>query len=563
MIDSLCSVALLAALAQDAGPVPAPETTNVRTALATYVDACSDHGLRGSFEVARGGDVLYSAAVGARDVRTGKELTSEHLLDYGTLAGAFTACAIVALENEEKLATTDALRRFFPDAPEDMAGITLLDLMAHRSGLRTGLVGRRAPDRDTFVKRVFARQLEREIGSEYHFSLEGYGLLAAVIEVTSEMSFEDYVRTRVFEPAGMETVRFARAGASDAAVGHEQERPVPATDAGWGTKGSGGVWGRAQDLTAFVDWLLRGDGPGAGARALLTAAFDPEGHALSFVTRGKRGARIYELRGDVLGFEGFVHYDEAADLSVVALLNERSVWGGVFERLVELARGGELPSPARVVRMSLEELQEFAGEYKVPGRGRVDLWVENDRLLVGPVGQAATNLLFYRLPTGNPVDQFVATKTAKILEALREDDRLALDRALAEPDLVAAVDAFWEEEWLANLGEYGAIVDLGVESSSTRAGRSTVVARVIYEDGSAGLRFVWQDEQVVDVTFADPYGVAAQLAPIAPDEFQLFDPDPARTATLRFYRTAEGAIDRFRFATRTHAMRCARVRSDE
>lgn len=51
-------------------------------------------------------------------------------------------------------------------------------------------------------------ELQSKPGDEFSYSNDGYNLLAAIIEISSGKSYEEYVQEAVLDPAGMSDTGF-------------------------------------------------------------------------------------------------------------------------------------------------------------------------------------------------------------------------------------------------------------------------------------------------------------------------------------------------------------------
>jgi CubicO group peptidase (beta-lactamase class C family) len=103
--------------------------------------------------------------------------------------------------------------------------------------------------------------LEYQPGTKYIYSSEGYTLLAVAVEGASGMNYFDYVRTHIFQPAGMDG---ARAESVDAIIPHRTQgyKKLPNGDlvnSGLADMSSKAVTcGTAGDLAKFAIAFLSG-----------------------------------------------------------------------------------------------------------------------------------------------------------------------------------------------------------------------------------------------------------------------------------------------------------------
>ncbi|MBV8203079.1 MAG: beta-lactamase family protein, partial [Acidobacteria bacterium] len=154
--------------------------------------------------------------------------------------------------------------RFFPDAPADKAAITLHQLLTHTSGLRDTFGEEYEPvTRQELLRRVFASRLLGPPGRRYRYSNGGYSVLAAVVEVASGRTYDDYLRGRLFAPAGMRHTGFRLEAADLALLAHGYtadgdwgtplDHPWAADGPYWNLRGNGGILSTTGD---FYRWHL-------------------------------------------------------------------------------------------------------------------------------------------------------------------------------------------------------------------------------------------------------------------------------------------------------------------
>lgn len=255
-------------------PAPAPDPTQIDAAMMKHTLG----EFWGGVVVGHNGKVVYARGFGVANESL-DPITPDSLFDIGSISKQFTAAAILRLEMDGKLTTTDPVSRFFPnltDQARDRAGIvTLHNLLTHTSGMTDARAIQRLdfPDRDEAVRLALAAAPGGPPGERFEYCNAGYIVLAAVVEVASGAPFEDYVRDRIFKPAGLSstgfldginldekraTVRSMRARSS----GRPLRAPLFTSPIGepwaWGLKGAGGVITSMNDLVRW-DAALRDD----------------------------------------------------------------------------------------------------------------------------------------------------------------------------------------------------------------------------------------------------------------------------------------------------------------
>ncbi len=159
--------------------------------------------------IARDGKIIFQAGLGLANIATKTPVTPETKFRIGSVSKQFTAAAILKLAEEQKLALTDLLAKFFPDFPGG-SEITLHHLLTHTSGIHS------YTDKPEFLARVSA-PIERgkllawfqndppdfAPGAGFHYDNSAYFLLGEIVAKVSGKPFPEYLRATFFAPLGM------------------------------------------------------------------------------------------------------------------------------------------------------------------------------------------------------------------------------------------------------------------------------------------------------------------------------------------------------------------------
>ncbi|HET7615205.1 MAG TPA: serine hydrolase domain-containing protein [Gemmatimonadaceae bacterium] len=208
----------------------APAATQTVSRLNAIARAQADSGFSGVVLVARDTVVMVERAYSSRP---GNPITTQSQFNIGSITKSFTAAAILRLRSQHKLSFSDPITRFFPYAPAPMRGITVFHLLTHTSGIRGHSAGSGIVRRDGAVNAILAQPLDYPPGTQYRYMDDDYQLLAAIIEVASGLTWEDYLTRELLQPARMWSTSFQGGD--------------------WGHKGANGMRSTARDM---YRWLL-------------------------------------------------------------------------------------------------------------------------------------------------------------------------------------------------------------------------------------------------------------------------------------------------------------------
>lgn len=216
----------------------------------------------GQVLVANDDGIWLDKGYGKADKTQRIDVTESTIFDIGAVSAQFTAAAILKLNEQGMLSVVDRLDKFFDDVPEDKKSIMVYHLVTHSSGLLEKLGGDYDEvSRSEMVRQAMASELVLKPGSGYAYSTVGYSLLAAIIEIATGMSYENYLNTYLFELAEMDQTGFLlpKFSDKDVAVGYTGEykwgKPMDhvldPTGSSWYVKGTGGFLSNASDLYSW------------------------------------------------------------------------------------------------------------------------------------------------------------------------------------------------------------------------------------------------------------------------------------------------------------------------
>lgn len=210
--------------------------------------------------VSQNGRVLVNRVYGMADLERGVALTPETPFDVGSVTKQFVAASVLLLVQEGRISLSDDIRTHVPELPDYRQTITIDHLLTHTSGIRDWVwLSSITENRDTPLALIQRqRGLNFAPGEEWSYSNSGYELLREIVARVSGQPLAEFMRTRLFEPLGMRSTRYAR-DASEVpghAIGYEKQGEQWRVDMLLGNaRGGGGVFSTAADLLAWNDAL--------------------------------------------------------------------------------------------------------------------------------------------------------------------------------------------------------------------------------------------------------------------------------------------------------------------
>ncbi len=170
-------------------------------------------GFNGAVLIAQKGVILYENVFGYSNMKNKDSLSLNSAFQLASISKTFTATAVLLLAQDDKLKLQDSIQQYIPSFPYH--GITIENLLSHRSGLPNYLycfenkrrINGPAPTNDTILKWFSEAdslpELYNQPNKKFSYNNTNFILLASIIEKVSGKGYEQFIRTRIFEPLGM------------------------------------------------------------------------------------------------------------------------------------------------------------------------------------------------------------------------------------------------------------------------------------------------------------------------------------------------------------------------
>ncbi len=273
--------------------------------LESYVD---EHVLPGMVAiVVRKGQIVYHKAFGMADAQSNRAFKTDDIFRIASMSKAITATAAMMLYEEGKFSLDDPVSKYIPEFKNPAvintfswkdtsyttiparSEITIRQLMSHTSGINYGVISNeerfsainaKAGIIDLYttqpvkladnIKKLAQLPLQHQPGEKWTYGLNS-DVLGYLIEIWSGMPFDQFLKTRLFDPLGMnDTFFYLPENKSDRIVPvqtpeEDQWEPYPVTfyDPAYPVKGAktffsggAGLSSTAKDYATFLQMLL-------------------------------------------------------------------------------------------------------------------------------------------------------------------------------------------------------------------------------------------------------------------------------------------------------------------
>ncbi len=452
-----CLIAVLAA----SGSSLADDTEAIEPGVGERVDEFFNRfeafGFQGSVLVATADGVVLRKGYGFADRQRGVHNTPSTAFGIASLDKQFTAAAILVLERQGKLKTSDLISAHIDGVPSDKAEITIAHLLNHRSGLpntyRDSYSKLTFP---AFVAKVLDTKLAAPVGTKRVYSNSGYYLLEFIIERVSGMEYEAFLSEHLFQPAGMKSsgqhlvsfandqrAKYRTTRSQQALLKLEPKRP----DAFLSFRSTVGD---------FYRWHLALQGDKVLPADVKQKLFRPlVGNYANgwFIGNTSRETPV-QYHG---GYDTAVHlfamlYRYPAEDTVIIVFGNttmndtlnRTYLSVIVERLIF---GGKVNLPPAAASISADELQPFEGRFQLDDGGEFQIRRDETGLSVTAFGRKAAQALVYPDAKSERDAHVLDPKISEVMFGFERGDYAPLQTVLLKEASFESARKKWEQRW--------------------------------------------------------------------------------------------------------------------
>jgi len=493
-----------------------------------YLSRLVPYGFSGAVLVAKDGQVILEKGYGLANRETKQPYTVDLVSCIGSVTKQFTAAAILKLEMEGKLATSDPISKYLPGVPPDKAAITIHHLLTHTAGFSGDLGGSDEEPiaRDTLVAKVLAAPLASKPGERFEYSNEGFSLAAAIVERVSGVGYEAYLRDHVLLPAGLKDTGYQAPEwpLSRLPIGYTQDgkawgrvyrRGWLPDGPGWYLRGNGGIHSSLDDLYRWHLALETTKVLSAEAVKKYQTGHVPsmgnERYAYGWgVQTTRRGTTaIAHNGGNGFFFTDFRRYVDEK-VVIIAMSNQPVIPATqLAPRQLEALVFGDAPvvMPPAPLSVPREQRDARAGKYVLAAGGTVTVRETADGLeaeaddptLLGGLGALTA-------PGGRFAE--LETRTMAVLEAAAKDNFRPLFEAFNDDRPFEVVQGNQRRFWAGWRTEFGEFRRLELLGTGTFQGDAAVTVRLHFERGGPVLQLMWGPRRLLGFRSLDPSAVS-------------------------------------------------------
>ncbi|HJQ67864.1 MAG TPA: serine hydrolase domain-containing protein [Blastocatellia bacterium] len=483
-----------------------------------FLTRLAGFGYSGAMLVVKDGNTILRKGYGFANRSAGVANTPETLFDIGSLSKQFTAAAIMKLEQDGRLKTTDPISKHLKNVPQDKAQVTIHQLLSHTAGITRNVplspkgdsaIYYEEIDREEALKRVLPTELVFEPGTKFQYSNAGYMLLAAIVEIASGQKYQEYLKKNLFEPAAMRNTGFAGRWLPSVkqtlvARGHDElgevGNPLKWSGESWLDLGGGGVVSTVGDLYKWQQALANNRTLSRESTArMFTQVRGGYGYGWN-IKETPRKTTLIEHGGDFAGFGSQLWWFKDEGIVVISLCNIRddnNEYPTRFKadpKVLNIIFNEPYAAPPAFVAADPKVVKKIAGTYRLESGAKLIVRVDRGQLEIGADGQEAADALAEA--DAKEIERRVklGAMTKRFLEGMVVWNPEVVKDALGPNGDLDYWRAGWDDESRqlgGGKGQLKSIEVLGVAPGGFPRGIQNVIARFNYERGASPYKITW------------------------------------------------------------------------
>lgn len=526
--------------------------------LKAYLEKAKAYGFSGQVLIAQNGKILLNQAYGFANQESKIPNTLNTVFNVASFTKQFTATAILRLEADGKLKTTDEIGKYLDNVSADKSAITIHQLLTHTSGLSRGQDGKKnSINRDEVVKKILELPLAAKVGEKFIYSNSGYHLLAAIIEKVSGKTYPQFIVENLFKPAGMTQSGFYQDTnwkPNLVAQSHNEWTKLPSFTE-WNkvwNYGPGAIVSTSNDLFKWLTALQSNKIlPKDSTEKLFqqyTISFDEDtfyGYGW-YLEKQKNGKTLIFHGGDNPGYHSEVRWYRDDNRIIIILTNYEILQPdgvAVYKRVIannlnRILAGEEYKQPPQFAKLSAKDLKKYEGEYKTEHGEKLKIWSNGIYLNLGAEGQEVINAIAgYEGETAKKYAE--ANEFAKfVLDDVAKGNLESLKKRFSKDDYDFYMTSLVEQyaDFKKNLGELKEIKIQGTTSFLWDANAYRTSVLLIFAKGSMDLFLGYEDGKLNDLTTETgrPFPLIMPFVPNSKNEFSTFEFLRAKTTNFKF-----------------------------
>lgn len=545
--------------------VIAQADTQTLAHLNEYLIFLNNAGFSGQILVAEKSKVICNQSFGFANKETMYPITSATSFNIGSLTKQFTATAIMWLEQNDKLSTSDTLGKFWETLTPDKKSITIHQLLTHTSGFGREVFKSSEPiSKDDLLNQIFSSKLLNTPGTLFQYSNSGYEVLAAIVEKVSGIPFKEFIRQKFIIPYNFNDTYFNTDSLigidHKIAFGYNEWKQVSnslSQSTNWSTTGASNILSTMEDLFKWFS-LVHSEkilNPVETSRLFSSFVKTDEDEEYSYgwySTKTSAGKQLIYHGGDIKGFHSEFRYYPEEDRVIIILTNQELFTLGIFKyriasNIYKTLSGTQVDFPIETTKLKTDILYKYCGIYQLDSSNSFKIWINGGQPTIGTWGQMSINLIVSKKSSNQINLDSISEKSLQLMNSVINGNEEIAKKMLSPKGFDFYYPSLKEKYMAYSMAMDGnPSISLGgtIPAYWRGDGFSRTYLKLNFATGSSTFYLGWGAEDINDVTINNdrPFPLIYPLIFKNENNCLVYDLDNANKTTIDFIINKNGVV---------------------
>ncbi len=533
--------------------------------LNAYFNFLNNAGFSGQVLVAEKGKLLYRKDFGYANKETLYPVSSTTSFNIGSLTKQFTATAILLLEQDGMLSTSDTLGKFWDTLSAEKKAISIHQLLTHTGGFqRQAFPTADIVSKNELLNKIFTEPLQRKPGTSFQYSNAGYEVLAAIIEKISGLPYKDFIRKKFIIPYGLTHTYFNTDDLFNLnhkiAIGYNEWKEInyPVVDlVNWNNTGASNILSTDNDMYNWFSLITSDKILSAVQTRKLFTPFTKTGEEEEYgygwyITKTDDDKKLIYHGGDLSGFHSELLYYPENNRVVYIITNNELFGYGISKYRIEAAipkilSGKKIDFPLKTIKIKTDALNKYCGAYELDSANSFKVWNNGGQLTIAAWGQTAINLLLSKKEKPGMNLDSVSEKSAQLIySVIAGKDEIAKNMLSPENFEIYYPPLKEKYNGYSNVMGGNAVVSIGgtIPVYWRGGGIYRTYIKLKFPAGNNTFYMGWGPRGIYDVTANDdrPFPLIYPIVFLADNKYVVYDIDHSNATAIEFTRDQNSVV---------------------
>ena len=355
-------------------------------------------GLGAVVEVTKDEKIIAVSAFGLADKKDKTDLNDKMVFPIASMTKAYTAVAIMQLQEKQLLNLEDNITKYLTDFPTEYEQVKIKHLLSNTSGVLSynrmpeyqQINNKKELSLNSMIELIRNKPLSYQPGTKFRYSNSNYILLTKIIEVISKSTYQEFLKANIFNIANLKETFFKHQQTTPTGYEYRKDTIIENSEDTHHTYGAGMLYATSNDVITFLNALNN-------EKLISQKSVDyiysiplkhndgrPDEYANGVWVTNFKGERAIKLEGYCNGFYTMAFYIPNHNIAITIFsnssgyplpVNQTFIAEWIYRHLTN--KKSEI---YKEVDLSETDLKKYEGVYQIDSANFIQVFVEDNTL---------------------------------------------------------------------------------------------------------------------------------------------------------------------------------------